>query len=305
MEWGIAINLREPVQETIEKAVLADEGGIDAVWITDYPATRISPILASVVAQKTEHCRIGIGLLSLLIFSPSQITQYLSSLINLYGDRFDLLVGPGDRTRLKEIGIEYGEISTLVERMAESITTIREGLSDYKDCKVLVGAQGEKMIKKSVVANGVLFNYSDPVMIRWASSFLRKKSKGFKMGIFPPSLVGSRKLCKEHMGIMGSAAVVALGLGPTIMKRFELSKELQSARREMKKHGMTNDVIKMIDFNTLNRFCLCGEDEQTFNRLRAYEKLGVEHIVFGPPQGTNLRGVQQLVDAKKRYYHSI
>ena len=305
MEWGIAINLREPVHETIEKAVLADKGGIDTVWITDYPATRISPILASVVAQKTEHCRIGIGLLSPLIFSPSQIIRYLSSLIDLYGDRFDLLIGPGDRTRLKEIGIDYGEISTIAERMAESITTIREGLSDYKDYKIFLGAQGEKMIKKSVAAHGVLFNYSDPVMIQWASSILRKKPNGFKMGIFPPALVGSRKLCKEHVGIMGSAAVVALGLGPSIMKRFELSKELQTARREIKKHGMTNDVIKMIDFNTLSRFFLCGEDEHTFNRLKTYEKLGVEHIVFGPPQGTNLRGVQQLVDTRKRFYHSI
>jgi len=33
MEWGIAINLREHVSEIIEKAVVADQGGIDSCLV--------------------------------------------------------------------------------------------------------------------------------------------------------------------------------------------------------------------------------------------------------------------------------
>lgn len=305
MEWGIALNLREPVQETIEKAILVDKGGLDIVWITDYPATRLSPILASAIAQETEHCRIGIGLLSPLIFSPHEIVQYLSTLINLYGNRFDLLIGPGDKIRLKEIGINYGEISTIVQRIIESVVLIREGLSSHKDCRIFIGAQGENMIRESVTAHGVLLNYSDPDMIEWASSLLRQKPKGFKIGIFPPSLIGSSKSCREYMGIKSSAAVVALGLNTSIMNRFALKEKLLPVRREMKKQGMTHEVVEMIDFETLSRFCLCGDDEHIFNRLKAYEKIGVEHIVFGPPQGANLMDVQQLIDARERFYNSM
>jgi len=89
IQWGIAINLREPVSEIVEKAVVADSGGIDSIWITDYPAVRISPILASAIAQKTERCRIGVGLLSPLIYPPKQIVQYMSTLIKHYGNRFE------------------------------------------------------------------------------------------------------------------------------------------------------------------------------------------------------------------------
>ncbi len=304
MEWGIALNLREPVQETIEKAVLAERGGISSVWVTDYPATRLSPILAAAIAQKTERCRIGIGLLSLLIFSPSQIVRYLSSLMDLYGERFDLLVGPGDRMRLMEIGVDYGEITTLVARVKDSVRQIKDGLSDYKSCKIFIGAQGERMIRESIIAHGVLLNYSDPEMIRWASSLLSKKEEGFKIGIFPPSLIGSSKSCHEHKGIMTSAAVVALGLTPSIMKRFELRSELQAARNQMKKCGLTEEVVNQIDFKTLSRFCLCGHDEFIVNRLNIYEKMGVHQIVFGPPLGAKIVGVQRLIDTKERFYNS-
>ncbi len=83
MEWGIAINLREHVSEIIEKAVVADKGGIDTVWLTDYPATRFSPILSSMIAKNTKNCRIGVGLLSPLIYSSSHILQIMTTLQNV------------------------------------------------------------------------------------------------------------------------------------------------------------------------------------------------------------------------------
>ncbi|MBE0525391.1 MAG: LLM class flavin-dependent oxidoreductase, partial [Candidatus Thorarchaeota archaeon] len=167
MEWGIAINLREPTSEIVEKAKVADQGGIDTIWVTDFPATRLSPVLASIIAQNTKNCRIGVGLLSPLIYKPSHILQMMTTLIEMYGERFDLLLGPGDRAKLRDIGVEYGEISTLVERLCDSVTIIREGLEEYNATQVFLGAQGQKMIKASTCSNGVLLNFSDSEMIQW------------------------------------------------------------------------------------------------------------------------------------------
>ena len=125
------------------------------------------------------------------------------------------------------------------------------------------------------------------------------------MGIFPPSLVGSSKSCNEHMGIKTSAAVVALGLNPSIMRRFELNEELQPIRKKMREQGLTDDIVDMIDFKTLMRFCLCGNFEQVFDRLGIYQELGVEKIVFGPPQGASLSGVKRLINTRQRFYSSI
>jgi len=300
MEWGIAINLREPVSEIVEKAVEADQGGIDTVWVTDFPATRLSPVLASVIAQNTKNCRIGVGLLSPLIYSPAHILQMMTTLIEMHGERFDLLLGPGDRSKLHDVGIEYGEISTIVERMCDSVTTIREGLGEYDTTRVFLGAQGPKMIEASTCSNGVLLNFSDSEMLRWAITTLGKRPQGFKIGAFPPSLIGSSKKCDEHPGIRTSAAVVALGMSQSILRRFGLKKELQPAIDKMRKYGLTQDIVEMIGQEILDRFSLCGDIEDHINQLESYKQLGVDMVVYGPPQGASLRGVKQLVDAKNR-----
>lgn len=301
MEWGIAINLRESVSEIIEMAKIADRGGIETIWITDFPATRVSPILASVVAENTRTSRIGVGLLSPLIYSSSHILQMMTTLIETYGNRFDLLLGPGDRTKLGEIGVSYGDITTLVARMNASVTTIRSGLSEYEECKVFVGAQGSKMIELSTCSDGVLLNYSDSEMIQWAISHLEDKPTGFTIGIFPPSLIGSSKPCDEHIGVRTSAAVVALGLSPSLMRRFGLIEDLQPAILKMKKVGLTDEVVEMLGQNILSRFSLCGDNESNVNLLRIYQRIGVDIVVYGPPQGASLRGVKQLVSAKKEF----
>ncbi|MGY5860329.1 MAG: LLM class flavin-dependent oxidoreductase [Candidatus Thorarchaeota archaeon] len=300
MEWGIAINLREPVSEIIEKTVEADQGGIDTVWVTDFPATRFSPVLASVIAQNTKNCRIGVGLLSPLLYSPEHILQMMTTLIELYGERFDLLLGPGDRPKLRDIGVEYGQISTIVERMCDSVTTIREGLEEYKDCRIIMGAQGPKMIASSICSDGVLLNYSDLEMIQWAISILKDRPTGFNIGVFPPSLIGSSKSCSEHIGIKTSAAVVALGLSSSVMREFGLIDDLMPALEKMKKQGLTNEIVEMIDQSILDRFSLCGNTELTIERILDIQRLGVDMIVYGPPLGTSLKGVKRLIDAKNR-----
>ena len=299
MEWGIAINLREPVSEIVEKAMVADTGGLDSVWITDYPATKLSPVLASVVAQKTTECRIGVGLLSPLIYPPKQIVRFMSSLIRAHGNRFDLLLGPGDKTRLANIGVQYGRGRTLVQKMAESLSAVREGLSDFKDCRVFFGAQGAKMIEMSRASDGVLLNYSDSEMIQWAIEALGEVPTGFKIGVFPPALVGDSVSCNERLEIRGSAAVVALGLSPAMMKRFNLYEALLPALSLFRERGKVDEnVIQLLDQSVTDRFCVCENLEGVCNRVLHFENLGVTMMVFGPPQGSNRDGVSQLVQAK-------
>lgn len=301
MEWGIAINLREHVSEIVEKAVVADKGGIHTIWLTDFPATRFSPALAAIVAKNTTYSRIGVGLLSPFIYSPSHIVQMVATLIDTYGPRFDLLLGPGDRSRLGEIGIRYGDATTLVERMTESMNIIRKGLSQYKDCRIFLGAQGPKMIAASTCLDGILLNYSDPEMIQWAISKIERRQENFMIGVFPPSLIGSSKLCEDNMSIKTSAAVVALGTSRSILKRYGLQDDLQSVIDKMRKIGLTNEIVESIDQEILDRFCLCGNIETGNRRLKEYEDIGVAAVVFGPPQGATLKGVERIVEAKNRF----
>jgi len=181
------------------------------------------------------------------------------------------------------------------------VTTIREGLVEHNNLRVFLGAQGPRMIEASTISNGVLLNYSDSQMIQWAVSLLKKKPKDFKIGVFPPTLIGSSKACNEHMGIKTSAAVVALGLSPSIRRLFGLNVDIQRAVEKMKEHGLNDDVVQMINQKVLGRFSLCGSVEGNLERLSIFQEMGVDIVVYGPPQGATLKGVDRLVDAKREY----
>jgi alkanesulfonate monooxygenase SsuD/methylene tetrahydromethanopterin reductase-like flavin-dependent oxidoreductase (luciferase family) len=300
MKWGVAINLRETVSEIVEKAVFADRGGMDSVWITDYPAVRLSPVVASIVAQETERIRIGVGLLSPFIYPSVQIVQFMSTLINHYGHRFDLLIGPGDKTRLADIGIELGKGVFPVRKIAESLANIQDSFLDQKDCHIFLAAQGKKMIETSTSSDGVILNYSDLEMIKWAIARLGDIPDSFEIGVFPPTLIVDSEQQNDPYSIRASAGIVALGMTPSMIRRFGLNESLDSAGSLLKEKGKVDeDVINLIDRSVTDRFCICGDKKSVCNRVRLLQDLGVRTVVFGPPQGATLEGVKQIVQAKK------
>jgi alkanesulfonate monooxygenase SsuD/methylene tetrahydromethanopterin reductase-like flavin-dependent oxidoreductase (luciferase family) len=300
LKWSIAINLRETVPEIVEKAILADTGGMDSVWITDYPAVRLSPILASMVARMTERIRIGIGLLSPFIYPSRQITQIMSTLIDHHGDRFDLLIGPGDKSRLEDIGVRLGKGASIVNKIAEALASIREDLKDFGGCSVFLAAQGQRMIETSRSADGVILNYSDPEMIKWAITALGSVSKTFEIGIFPPTLIIESNDQKKQFGVRASAGVVALGMNSYLRSRFHLREQLQPASTILKERGKIDEyVINQIDQDVSDRFCICEDLDGLCKRMRVFAESGVNLVVFGPPQGATLGGVKQLIQARK------
>ncbi|MGY5865198.1 MAG: LLM class flavin-dependent oxidoreductase [Candidatus Thorarchaeota archaeon] len=300
MKWGIALNVRDTLSKTIDKSLIADEGGIDQVWVTDFPALRYAPIVAAAVAEKTSHCRIGVGLVSPLLYSSSHIVQFMTTLIESHGERFDLLLGPGDRFALESIGIASSPKVSL-ERTKEALREIKNGLSelDHK-CRVLLGAQGPKMIEASLDADGVLLNYTDLEMARWAADQLGDRiTENFQLGLFPPAFIGPCKRIGNNPAISYSAAMVAIGLGKSVADKFGLSSSLDEARRLLKKHGEINEeVVAAVGDDILKRFAFCGTQEQLKEYTSEVEKIGYSNIVFGPPVGMSKKGVENLLSTK-------
>ena len=131
MKWGIALNVRDTISETIVKAQIADKGGIDEIWVTDFPALRYAPTVAAAIAERTNDCRIGVGLVSPLLYSSSHILQFMNTLIESHGERFDLLLGPGDRFALESIGISLTP-KEILEKIKTALNTIKSGLPARK-----------------------------------------------------------------------------------------------------------------------------------------------------------------------------
>lgn len=300
MRWGVALNVKEKLSDTIRKAEIADQGGIDQVWVTDFPAIRYAPAVAAAIAERTTVCRIGVGLMSPLLYSETQITQFMSTLMDRYGERFDLLLGPGDRHALASIGVKYST-KDMVDKTKTALEKVKQNLSEsgYKS-SVLLGAQGPVMVKASLKADGVLLNYADPKMIEWALDQIKERiPKEFHLGIFPPTFVGNCEDFERNQRVTFSAAMVAIGINNVVSELFGFRDKIEAARGSMKKRGrIDSGVVKLLGREILQKFVFCGPGEQLKEYLIELEKIGISSVVFGPPQGIREDGVEILVDVK-------
>ncbi|MFW9768960.1 MAG: LLM class flavin-dependent oxidoreductase [Candidatus Thorarchaeota archaeon] len=300
MKWGIALNVRDTISKTVDKSIIADRGGMDQIWVTDFPALRYAPTVATAVAEKTTDCRIGVGLMSPLLYSSSHIVQFMTTLIKSHGERFDLLVGPGDRHALESVGVVVSP-KAILERMKKALSEIKSGLTEANlDTRVLVGAQGPKMIEISRGVDGVLLNYSDLEMAKWAMNQLSDNiSKRFQVGIFPPAYIGPCDNFITNTAISYSAAMVALGLGKTVTNLFGVDYELKNARKLLKIHGGINDeVVRSIGDRILKRFAFCGSPKQLYRYIKELEEIGYTNVVLGPPVGMSKKSIENLISVK-------
>lgn len=296
MRWELGVNVMQAAAETIQTCIIAEKGGIDQLWVIDFPAPYHAFSLASKIATETKT-RIGIGLISPLLYRPAQIAQAIETLTENFGNRFDLLLGVGDRYQLRSIGIEYGDIGTLVSRVIASVHEIKSILAEKSiECPILLGSQGPQMIKASAETDGVILNFTDPIMIEWALEILGERSEDFKVGIFPPTSVTIDTTTPLPIEFKFSAAVVALGITQTISERFGLESSLSELRTiTRKKRKLTKDIVDKIEEKILRRFGLYATPEGVIDYIQILEKLGVDNIVFGPPLNRMPDGLRALL----------
>jgi hypothetical protein len=301
LQWGLAVNVWGNVHTVVEKCIVADQGGFDIIWITDFPAVRFAPVIAAAVAENTSS-RIGVGLVSPFLYKPQQIVQFMSTLISTYGDRFSLLLGPGDRLRLENVGTSYGEASSLIARFVRWTKDIKDGLLHVNhNCPVWIGAQGPKMIAASGVADGVLLNYSDPEMIQWGINLVKERPKNFLFGAFPPSILQDQPDVPLSRELRFSAAIVALGLSKSVATKFELLDTLATARGIMLEKGVVdNDVVDAIPDDVLRRFGLATTETGFCEYVKSLKRVGIDLVTFGPPIGMKKKTIQKIAEIKNR-----
>ena len=300
MEWGLTLNVRDSLQGVVQKSRIADSGGLDYIWIADFPSTKYAPAVASIVAHSVKTCRIGLGLMSVFLYDVDSIVQALSTLIDSYGERFDLLLGPGDKGGLKRAGVSFGEPSTVVDRVISIAERIKSRLVDAGHaCPIWLGAQGPKMIKASTSLDGVLLNYADSDMIAWALRLLSDRPDDFRVGIFPPTLITDKMKQTDVNGFHYSAAVVFLGLVRSVAKKFDLNEPLKHARAKVKESGFNHELVESIDPLILDMFGIRRTISEMADYIESVERMNVDLVVSGPPQGLRVGIVEDFVLATR------
>ncbi len=124
MDFGININFtmggakthQEAIRESMEEVDLAEQLGLDTVWLGEMhfnPARSVlsAPIvIASSIATRTKRLRVGMAVQVLPLIHPLRIAEEAATVDQLSEGRFEFGVGRSGNVRAYDImGIDYGE----------------------------------------------------------------------------------------------------------------------------------------------------------------------------------------------------
>ena len=301
MKWGLAVGVGQNLNEVLRVSDIAYRGGIDQIWVVDFPAPQLASVAATMLAKHVA-VKLGIGLLSPLLYSPREIVRMIQSIRDNYEVEPDVMMGSGDPLWLSRAGVEYSSSSAAVSRVREALIETKDLMKDYElSSRLLLGAQGPKMIMTGHLSHGVLLNYSDPDMIQWAVKLLQKKPESYIRGVFPPTILAGRN---DNLPFYAktAAALVALGTSSKVLKRFGIFAELKDSKNELHKKGvLTSEIVDSIPEEVLSRFVLYCTPSVLTEYVSSLSSMGIDLIVFGPPLSSLDQGVEMLVSAKQNY----
>ncbi|MBS7644628.1 MAG: LLM class flavin-dependent oxidoreductase [Candidatus Bathyarchaeia archaeon] len=295
LEFSLSLNVNETLGEVAVKSFEAEGGGLDQVWVGDHPDQRYPAIAASLIAMKTERIRIGLGPLSPFLHPATHISAMLTTLVEAYGQRFDLCLVPGDRLKLGSVGVTCRGIPY---RMLESLKILRRRfMGEGVKARIWLGAQGPETLRVSGMFDGVLVNLSDPGMIKAVidGSPVKKymKDKEFKVGVFFPSYIYRSYDPEVHRIAEGAALRVIYGASKALLKRFNLE-------------GLTVGGASPTNIprEVLERFHLSLPAQRLGEYIKTMGGMGITHFAFAFPQNYKtelIRDLAYAVKSTKRY----
>ncbi|MBS7622264.1 LLM class flavin-dependent oxidoreductase [Candidatus Bathyarchaeota archaeon] len=296
---GLNLNVNDTVPETAAKCQEAERLGLDYIWVSDLPSQRYAPVVAAASASATEKITIGLGLISPFLHSPQQIASSLTTLIEAYGERFELCIGPGDRDQLLRVGVNLDSLNGIPQRLLKTKIEIQESLRKRGlECRIWLGAQGPRLLKIAASFDGVLLNYSSPKMIEWALS-LGHKAGGLptNIGVFAPAYVYRSFNPKVYRILEYASATVALGASRTVLEKFSLSESLEPALRKLGSGSLDSSVLELIPRRVIEEFSIMKSQGDLQPYLDGLKRLEVEHVVFAYPQSYSIETMIELAEA--------
>lgn len=296
MNYGLGVNVNETTAEIVQKSVYAEQLGIRYVWVADVPAQRYALAVASAIAAKTKALRIGLGLLSPFLYTPEQIANGFSTLLEAYGDRFKLCIGPGDKNQLQRVGVSLSHPLGIANYILNSKKKIEKRLRENRvQGEVWLGAQGPKMLQIARFFDGVLLNYASPELIKWAARKIGRVDEGeFQLGVYAPSYV-HRSFKEEVYDLLRIAsAVVAIGSPKTVLKKFNVFEKVAALKKKVEAGFILESIVEDIPTEIVEAFSICKPTAKLRTYISKLSQLGVKHIVFGYPQGFSKETIRDL-----------
>jgi len=289
--FSIELVPKDPIWKLAIASKMVEKAGFDGIWVSEHFFNRSSLVSLSAIALHTKKVVIGPAVLNPYTMPPLLIAQAAASLWELAPHRVRVAVGAGDELALRRLGIErVRPVETVMRAVAEikHALSTKGVLNTYRtdDVKVLVGAQGPRMLDASTsVADGVLVNWSDREMLE--KTLIRLKSrtreKFWKAAYLMISV--HEDVAKARKTAVPFAAYLMAGASPEYLSKIGLEEDFRRRVVEILDKGDWESLYRVSDGEWVDRFCVWGKPAKLEELVEALVEKGYDEVVFAGPLG--------------------
>lgn len=321
MKFSLRLNNDLTIAEYVALAQAAEAAGFDQFWVSHDLFLRSAPVILSAVALATTRIEIGTCIVNPYTQNAAEIAMLAATLDELSGGRFNLGIAAGAAEFLKWIGVPQ---TTPIAAVRESVLAINALLSG--DCAaadgkflpwtdeaylrfparrrvpIYIGALSPQMLHLTgQIADGALpllfppehYETVAPLIAAGAASAGRTLAD-LDVAACVWCAVGDDPAAAET-ALREKIAYYGHALSPLIWERLGLTRaDFDPIERAVM---VERDMAKAQALVTpaMLRIGIVGTTADLIARLEGLVALGVRHLSFGPPLGTDpLAAVQAI-----------
>lgn len=316
---AIEITPEDPISELVELGETAENAGFDTLFASSHYNNRDPFTVLSRIADATEDIRLGPGVVNPYESHPVTLASRTATLDEASDGRAVFGVGAGDRSTLRNLGIDRDRpLRRVLETMkvskrlwaGERVThegtfTARDaGLNyDAGEIPAYVGAQGPHMLRMSAKhADGALVNASHPRDFEWASERIAEglDERPDERGEFDFAAYACVSVAEDGEAAREAArppvAFIAGGAAGPVLDRHGIDGELASEIGEKIGAGNFSAAFDAVTPAMIDAFCIAGEPEAVADRIAAVLDY-TDSFVAGSPLGPDRKEAISLTAA--------
>lgn len=321
MKFSIRLNNDLPVAQYIELAQLAEQYNFDQFWVSNDLFLRSCVVILSGIASATKRIEIGTCIINPYTINPAEIAMMAATLDELSDGRFNLGLSSGAADFLEWVGIEQKkprtdllEVVSVLKRLFAGEQVALDGqflqwtnkaylrFKPLRQVPIYIGAMSPKMLQAiGSHADGglpLLFppeHYANvkPLVAQGAASANRKMSDIDLAACiwcsFGTDKQAAEAPLKEKIAYYGHAMspMILQQLGLTLADFDEIEHIMQTERDVQKATALVTEQMLKIG--------VTGTPQDVMPRLEALVDMGVTHLSFGPPLGTNIADAIRMI----------
>ena len=304
---GIELTPEIPVDDVVALGRKAEREGFDTVFASSHYNNR-DPIQALArLAAETEQVRLGPGVANPYETHPVKLAGQVATLAESSDGRAVFGIGAGDRSTLRNLGIERDrplrkvlETMQVARELFAGDRVTHDGTFAVRDAglnfevgqiPIYVGAQGPHMLRMAgKYADGVLVNASHPADVSWSRDRIEEGKTEREDARDDPDVAvyASVSVAENESAARAAArppvAFIAGGADERVLDRHGIDVETARTIGEHVEAGRFDEAFEAVTAPMLDAFSVAGTVETVASRFEALSE-HADSIVVGAPLG--------------------